>query len=776
MAKLPSIRYIWTAEDERIARGGVPDVQGAFVTPYGIPAAGIPGCASFAAGTEVEVDLDRSGWGEPWRARRFHVGKPFYEWHKPGDIPGSVTTLAELCKHLREKDPNAYPDTIYGERKLADLGPENPAKLLFDYWQNSRYRYATMKEGFDWRTYAGRPGGIGVRKDGVAIEYVLRKLTPLPRAVAAPGAQKRLIDEPSFLVEHYIQEVADAAANIRMLLKTSEDVMRARYQIIYKLRALRAIAEASGTNPEAGMASQGWEIVKLVDVVLPRAQKLLVEQPITISSGTEMQRALELFKSRREFTMDAVAELRVEQKKLRGLLLESSAHAKAIKDWAAASHAGLLQGQPNIRGLLDRLTATLAEGHLALGECSAPGDDDVLVALLDKMPEGHAVKPEDIEGDSPTAVALSLIGKGTSLTTTVVGNLAGPPSLSIAMLQVFATLRFTRLAKESLAQLNAVPSTIMTSAIHVEKWRALADRLVEHLPDGNVKDDVKIALLMHDRNKLAGLKFKVGETMADSAQQTVPWKGAMVILGLISTILAISEAASGGDKAAHLVVLDFASNATAVASVSLGTYETFLTVVGRLDAVSMALKTAGNWVGLAGAVLGAISSGLGAWEAYKKADGYGMVSSTFGCVGSLGVATVAGYALASGGTVMPVVATVALACLLASGAVSVAQIVEPLDSTRTKTSNVCLSLVRAVRKEVLGQYIEARDATILFAMEDLEKLANEGFLPNARNDYFVVARLAKAGLHEEIIRQVVNSSSIASTPFGPGGSAGISAL
>ncbi|AUX46767.1 uncharacterized protein SOCE26_082760 [Sorangium cellulosum] len=766
MAKLPTVRYIWTAEDQRIAGGDTAgSVQGAYVTPYGIPAAGIAKCATFTPGAEVEVDLGRSGWGEPWRATRFCHGKPLYEWHKPGEIPGAVTTLAELCKYLRERDPNVYPDTIYGDKRLADLtGPDNPAKMLFDYWQNSRYRYGTVKEGFDWGTYARDPGSIRIRSDGGAIEYVLRKIVPLPKAAAAPGAQKRLIDEPSLLVEHYISEVTDSAANIRMLLKTSETVMRERYQIIYRLQALRAIAEASTTNPEAGMASQGPEIVRLVDVVLPRAHRLLVAQPIT--SGTEAQRALELFKSRRELTMDAVAELRAEQQRLRGLLLESSAHAQMLKVWAVSYHAGLLQGQPRIKELLDRLTATLAEGHLALGECGTAGDDDVLFALLDKMREGHAEKPEDIDGESPTEVVLSLVGKGTSLATTVVGNLAGPPSLSIAMLQVSAMLRFTRLAKESLAQLNAIPSGIITSAIQVEKWKLLADRLVEHLADGEVKDEVKLALLMQDRKKLADLKLNVGETVAGSAQQTVPWKGAMVILGLLSTILAIREATTAADKSAPLVALDFLSNATAVASVSLGTYETFMTVVGRIEDVAKMLTKAGNSVGLLGAFLGAISGGIAWHEAYGKADGYGMVSSMFGVVGSLGMIAVAASSMA--GLTMPVVATIALACLLASGAVSVAQILEALDSATTKTNRVCLSIIRSVRNDVLGQFIERSDATILFAMDDLERLAKESFLPNAKNDYFVVTRLAKAGLSEEVIREIVNSSAIATTMLGPG--------
>ncbi|WP_437672887.1 hypothetical protein [Sorangium sp. So ce131] len=783
MAKLPTVRYIWTAEDQRIAGGDTAgSVQGAYVTPYGIPAAGIPKCARFTPGAEVEVDLGRSGWGEPWRATRFCHGKPLYEWHKPGEIPGAVTTLAELCKYLRERDPIAYPDAIYGDKKLADLtGPDNPAKMLFDYWQNSRYRYGTVKEGFDWGTYARDPGSIKVRRDGGAIEYVLRKIVPLPRAAAAPGAQKRLIDEPSLLVEHYITEVADSAANIRMLLKTSETVMRERYQIIYQLQALRAIAQASFTTPQGGAPSQGAEVVRLVDAILPKANKLLVTQPIR--SGSTEQRLMELFNSRREFTMDAVAELRAEERRLRNLLLGSSAHANTLKNWAVTCHPRLLQGQPAIVQLLDRLTAVLADAHYALGECGTHGHDDSIQALLSRVQDGHAQTPDNIGGDSPTEVVLSLVGKGTSIATTVVGNLAGPPSLSIAMLQVSSLLKFPRLVKDA----HGALSKIQVDFTQLSSWRGphpelldleygvqvlnrkldeLTGHVLSHLPDGDLKDDLRCAIIAQDQKALAEIKDAYGEAMAGSAQNTVAWKGAMVLLGLLSVVLSIRDAHNAQDKHFALMAIDFTSQASGVLSVSLGTYETLMTALGRLEPAADALLKFGNAIGLVTSITGVLSGAAGYLDACDKADGLGAVSAMLGVLGSTGMAIVAAYALA--GTAMPALAAISLACLLASGAVSVAQVIESLDNKATKTNRACLSLIRAIRASALGKFMEQSDGIILFGMEDLERLAKDGLLPNAKNDYWIVSNLAKAGLSRGLIQEVVNSTALASTPLGPG--------
>ncbi|WP_437956183.1 hypothetical protein WME76_32665 [Sorangium sp. So ce119] len=781
MAKLPSVRYIWTAEDERIARGGAPDVQGAFVTPYGIPAAGVPRCATFTAGTEVEVDLDRSGWGEPWRARRFHSGKPFYEWHEPGEIPGSIGTLAELCKHLRERDPSAYPETIYGEKKLADPGPENPAKMLFDYWQNSRYRYATVKEGFDWKTYASRPGGLAVRKDGVAIDYVLRKVTPLPKAVAAPGAQKRLIDEPALAVEQYIVEVADATANIRRLLDAANDAMLARFQIIYKLQALRAIAEASANAPQGGMPSQGAEIVRIVDTILPKVHQVLIAMPIR--AGTAEQALAELLNSRRSFTVDAVADIRAEERRLRELLLGSSAHAQMLKTWAASVHGGWLQGHPAIAQLVDLLTVTVAEGHLALGECAPREHDDVLKQLLDNMPPRHAETPDSIGGDSPTEVLLNLVGKGTSITLTVVGNLAGPPSLSIALLQVYALRQFPKIVQESFNVLSKVQVDLTELAswrgphpelldlergvtMYNRKMNELTGYVVSHVPDGEFKQKLSVALIDENPEVLAGLRSEYGEEMAGVAQSTVAWKGAMVLFSLLGTALAIREAQKSGDRNAVLTLLDCTSQGVGSASVVLGTYETFLTVVGRLEPVAKALTKVGNVLGAVGGAAGAISGGLAYFKAIREQDWYGATSAMFGAVGSAGMAIFAGCAVAN--VAMPVLGAISLACILASGAVSFMQVIDSGDNEMSKTNKICHGILSSIRADALGGYMESRDGLILVEMEELEKLTREGLLPNAVNDYWVVLALEKAGLSKEHIQQIVNSSALATTPFGPG--------
>jgi outer membrane murein-binding lipoprotein Lpp len=767
------VRYVWTAQDALIAQGNTAgSVQGPYVTPFGIPPNQVPGCKDFAAGSEVEIDLDKAMAGEVWRSRRFHVDLALsYRWDD-FEVPSSVTTLGELCKHLVATDPFQFPKSIYGEDKVKRPGPDNPAQMLFDYWENTKYRYAVVKSGFDWTTYSGSPGDLPVAKDGVKLAKVLVKNAIVKVVAVAPGPSKKGIDEPALDVDEYATRISALASNVRNLLETSARVMKERFQIIYRLQAIRAIGAASLTNPTDGALSAGAQIVATCDKLLPKFHALLVAQPIR--TGSTEQRLLEVFSEKKEFTNDLVADLAAARHKLRNLLLESETQRAALEKWAKSIQPGFVEARPDVTALVDKVTAAMAEGHLALGECGPQGaDDDTLLAILDAMPEKHALGPDDVKGDSPTAVLASLVGKGVSIGQTAVGNLAGPPSLSIAMTQVYATWKFAKLAKESLAVLAAVPAGTSVT-IETVTWMKLADRLTDQLPKGQVRDDVHLALLSEDRKALIALKDKFGAEMAGSKQQTVPWKGAMVILSLITSILAINDAAASNKKSFPMFAIDFTSMTAGGVQVALGTYEAYMTSAGRLADVAEALGKAGNVVGAVTSVIGLVQGVAGYAEAYEKADGFGLVINSLGIAGSLGMAVVAGVAAFSG-PAMPVVAAVSLACLLLSGAVSLAQVVESLEPGALKTNTLCYGLVRAIRKDTLGQFLEQSDAAILYGMEDLEKAAKSGRVPYANNTLFTVLALAKAGLSEDMIKDVVNSSALANTYFGPGLAPGVPA-
>ena len=815
---MSKISYVWNAEDARIATTGAKDsVQGAFVTPYGIQASALAGCKEYKAGTTYDgIELDLCMGGEPWRGSRFREAttartipgqdKSRFKWDK-FDVPASVDTLKALCEHLRKTDPDAYPETIYGDRMLANLShPDNPAKLLFDYWGNSPYRYAVVSEGFDWKTYADDPGSIPVRKGSAKLEYVMRKVKPLPPAAGGPGEQKKTIDDPGLEVDHYISELATAAANLRTLFKTSQKVMLERYQIVYQLQALRAIAWASWQTPQGSATSQGDRIVTTIDRILPQIIKAIVAQPI--KTGNFEQQVQSLFSARKDFTMDALADMNAEERRLRHLLLESEEHANIIKDWAKANHGELLKGNPHVAELLDRLTATQADATLALGECVNADDDpkkqydNTFEALLAKLKDGHASSPDDIGGTSPVDVVLSLVGKGVSITTTVVGNLAGPPSLSIAALQVYALRRFPKIVAEGLGAVAAVKldfGQLGQTADSVDKWflisrsgtsvqysaygpeldqmmagmtaintkfSDLAGKVLGHMPDGETKKAMMDAFVAGDQKALAGFKDQYGEAIAGAKQNTVAWKGGMVLLNLVSTILAIRNAASSGSKHPVLVINDYVSVASGVTSVSLGAYETFLTAVGRLEPVSKGLALAGNIVGGVTAVTGLISGAASYVDAINKQDWAGVASASFAIAGSAGMAVVAVFGAL--GTSMPLLSAVALACLLASGAISLAQIADAVNPSGTKTNHVCYRLIRAVRDSFTGKLVEQNYGSVLLGMEEMEKIAKEGLLPNIKNDFFVISALVKAGVPLDAIRDVVNAQALANTPFGPG--------
>jgi hypothetical protein len=403
--------------------------------------------------------------------------------------------------------------------------------------------------------------------------------------------------------------------------------------------------------------------------------------------------------------------------------------------------------------------------------------------LLDDMPERHAETPDSVGGDSPTEVLLSLVGKGTGITLTSVGNLAGPPSLSIAILQVYALRQFPKIVQESFGALSKIQLdlTQLTSwhgphpeLLHLEggvttlnrKMSELTGYLVSHVPEGDFKRDLKIALVDENPTALAGLRGTYGKEMAGAAQSTVAWKGAMVLFNLLGTALAIREAQKSGDSNALLVLADSTSQGVGGASVVLGTYETFLTALGRLEPVAEALARVGNILGLVSGVAGAISGRIAYVKALDRADWYGATSAMFGSVGSAGMAIFAACAL--GNVAMPVLGVISLACILASGAVSFVQIIDSGDSEMSKVNKVCYGILRSIRDDVLWKYVECRRGMILIEMEELEKLTKEGLLPNATNDYWAVLALARAGLSSEHIQQVVNSSALATTPFGPG--------
>jgi hypothetical protein len=153
-----------------------------FVTPYLIPPGSLKTARTSKVGDVVDVPLALSGM--PWSVNRFFVEGSSWE-----PIPaglGSYKTLDELCKRLFESDPLRY--AYYDSSKKTAAERNDLALLLFDYWGNTGWRWATIEDKFDWSVLKHDAGTIATQRGDNRISHVL-----LPRPLkgkpihAAPG-------------------------------------------------------------------------------------------------------------------------------------------------------------------------------------------------------------------------------------------------------------------------------------------------------------------------------------------------------------------------------------------------------------------------------------------------------------------------------------------------------------------------------------------------------------------------------------------------------------
>jgi hypothetical protein len=768
------VAYTWTGADEKIAGGDTSGTaQGPYVTPWGM-APDYNECKSWQPGTIHMIDLARSA--ENWRATRFGWGlvdqgsppMPLYEWYEVGKLPDDVTTLGQLCKWLRNKDKVAHPESIYSDRQMDDRGViDNPCNMLFDFWANSAYRYAVVKDGFDWKM---APKEIPVRKNGVQITHVLRAVVRPPAVKAAPGGaaspgtgtQKKTIDELVTSVDRYIADVDKATETVNIIFKAVDEGMRERFRLITLIKALDVMCAELGEGAMDQSLSPGRKICKRIaeEKVADRLHKMIVREPIEITQS--MQGLFDPTKFKPVASKNAGKDLQKATNKLRRLLRAHPEYAADLKAYAQENLRAFLAGNTIVAERLDRLTKTMSAGWLALGDAGHPDKDtDPASTQIKKLRNDHAAKVDDIQGDeSPTEVVMSWVGKGISLAQTGVGNLAGPPSLSIALHATWASWQYSKIAAQALKEFRETGGKFDPSA-----WDDLASRLASGIADGDVKTEIVAAVKKKDLEALGKLKSKVGDHVAGNQQATVAWGGTMLIMNVISTAMTMSDMADKpNDRSAPLIALDFCGAVAQATSVVLGSIEVYLKVMGR--EIPKALTGCANGVGALGAFAGAVQGSIAFIEAAEKQNKMGMVTNYLGAGGSMGIFFVSILALA--GVAAPEIAAVALIFLLASGYLSIMDVIM---SAKPTTNQVALGIIKMIRDSPFGIYAEKADAGVFLCMKDIQEIAMDENLPFAPNDYFVIQRLRAAGFGDATLQKIVNTTSgpLARTPFGAGG-------
>ena len=465
------VPYVWTAADEAIRNaaadpakkkelrpcgGGFAQclegfdkktektVHTCFVTPYGIRAERV---AQRKVGTKADVDIALSHNGQPGLAARFGAALPWYPiapaptqkgtWSK--DFPSDGATDLGGLIALLSKHPLLYPEWMYGDVKAA-------AKMLFDYWENTEWRYAVVSKGFTWETYSKRPEKIPLEANGARIK-VVRMAQVVVKLAVPPGlpplstVSNKLMDQ----MDGYIDELYACARQVNGLLQLTEKSLQARMQPLMQLNALRELAAATG-------GATGEAIRGKLDEILESAHDGMVALPTRMNATLED--FIDSFQNKRSLAMNAGAALAEESAKLERLLHQKNgADAKlctewgtrGLPDWTATQESAL--GVPRVKEQFEKLGDAMSHAVVAFCNTRPTEDPARMLEHLKATADVHADTMAKVKGETPLAVVLSLVGKGASLATTVVGNNAGPPSLYIAALQSYATWQFPILAK-----------------------------------------------------------------------------------------------------------------------------------------------------------------------------------------------------------------------------------------------------------------------------------------------------------------------------------------
>ena len=749
------LRYRWTTADVRIASGDTTDsAQGPYVTPYGIPAGAMSGCRSYAAGDEREVDLAKSVAGEPWRMRRFK--REGYDWHDLseiglGAVPESVTTLGELCEHLRRAAGWRFPDEYYDSQKVATPGMDNIAQLIFDQPKNTDYRYAVVSSpGFDWKTYLERPGKLPFRaSNGLCPARIRTTKITLPTAPTAPrytaqlpAAQPVVFDQPTWDLAAYARSIEDEAAHMDWLYQVCEQTTRQRFDVVFRLTALQAIAEVGS---ETGALVGKWpELATEIEEVLPRVQEALTTRPI---AGRATDWVAESLTTHPHITLNAVEELEASRQRLLDLLDGGAQHRFGVQAWVEQNRAALEQGAPAEATAIANLAGAIQKGLVALANTWFPEDGAEalaarLLASLKQTPFTPISGSDAVPIGSPPEVVLKTLGKAIKLNSSAA-------KLSSAILMLHTAHRLPAMARE-LSDLNR---GIMTHDLWLAKWKVFGDELIDHLPaEGDLRARMKLALMSGKQSDVVALRDEwIAADGPGAVSDPLTFKGAMFALTTVSFTLSLRDAITSIEGAKDfgtvtLAVVDCMSTVASGAKL-VGEAGKLLKALGDASKHAKALVEIGSFGSMVGSVIGIVTGTWKLLESIEKGDVLGgMAAGATLVAGSLEAAVMLGISaeLVPG---VNVIATVAMC------AGAVLELVKAIleHKVMTDQNRIMGSLVRQLRTSPCGGWVQQFDPAIMAAFGKLVTLSEDGLLPALPNDLFTAARLRRAGVSRGVI-------------------------
>ncbi|MBK8937948.1 MAG: hypothetical protein IPM79_09970 [Polyangiaceae bacterium] len=681
------IRYVWTRQDELILGNwfkkpkptcsGLPQCEigkGAhtcMLTPYGLAPQVLPkglvpkpgDTVTLASGAGAFDALKKNSL-MPGRITRFRVGSADLEW-VPFELPASLNNMGELVDHLMKMDSTRYPRTLYDAPTV---------KTLFDYWGNSALRAELFNiDSSPYpSSYSNDPRSLPVRSGEARIRHILQKKVTVKEAPTMPiitdlqkaareyvegeakpkmphelKPQVIVIPDRSSDIERFVNELEDLTEVFHRLVEHSEQETKKRLSLLGRLGAVRCVAELSN-------CSEGDSITATLDKVMPKAKDLLLDRPIMLAPDLAIDNAA---RTRRIAPLLVSASIEDYGNQIREMLFGST-WKEAIHQWMARyldekDPTAAVRVMTPADELLNRLTQAMAEALRVLGEIGPrptdPPDDDPddLRALYDSAPEIGVKTSGQLTGASPMEIVCNVVGRATSLSQTLVGNLAGPPSLSIIFTEVYSSWKFAKLAHQAMA------SSAGATSVSTKEFRELADDIIQRIPDKELRDLAVEAIVDGHEPSVEKLANKVGQSKASLSQISLGWKAFAAVVAIASLACALGQADSQPMDATTQVSFGLATLGGAGSAV-LGTVETILTVSAKIWGVAVAKETMDMlakmncFCGVLTGIAGVISGYCAFMAARKVGDILGQVAAAFTVVGSAAMTVICLVTLFSG--------------------------------------------------------------------------------------------------------------------------------
>jgi hypothetical protein len=792
-------KYRWTPKDfQDFAAGRTP------LTPYGIQRRDLIGKAP-QPGQLVDVPLGQ--YAAQSTVSRFDVGDGMAWEPLPEPMP-NAKTLADLLKALRATNNPKYAARYYDVDAMSPADRRHLARLLFDHWDNTNYRYGLITGGeFNWVYLDDQHDSLSLLKvqgkdfqdpDTKSSVSAMLRVIPVARAGAssskvAPGGAPQAVTVPDpalALLDQDIRELVNLARQIATYMEKSREGIVQRAQLARSFTALRTMLGVcvAGSNSSANTQSMWQTATQIEQQASESLTKIKAQETLDHSTGvTYLDAAL-----RQHFGLveDMAEAIKVRSESICTKLTEDSGFAGRCATFMRTAFEKKLVGTVPLTSKMGKLIEAVVEALAMVQDAGPPDAFRVkLGEILNRASDAPALKASDVKKETALDAILSVLGTVQAqsaflqVANATVGNLAGPPSLWIAVVQTYGWFELRWRVRQAKAWGSQRLKDLLEDVLK-KMERGIA-------PTKAVRAQLRDCVTRGDQAGLLKIKRDVLDEWTGQRQASAGWKVGMVGIQVLALLAAL---ASAKEDNGEVFIADVVNIVGQVMSMGVGIADASLTLlqtgtgkalvqhaVMKLPTLKVVqalidcetsvqrLALVGMRVGMFAAFLGIIAGCLQYKDAKRQGDAIGQVSAALSIGGNVLIVIACGAWLAK--VPMPYVQGLGLALVIAGTVIPIARMA--YNAMTPGPNRIAEAILQTIRDnpfhDVLwakneGNYQDRFKALVAGCHYELTK--PETALPLARNNMFVIQQLRDGGFLDEHITLICEKVGAPLTPTG----------